>query len=234
MKEAVMPAPQLKTQHNRRFHDFQLEIKSTDGKGEFEGYASVFDVVDSYDEVVAPGAFAQSLKEHAARGTMPALLWQHDPREPIGKWLEMEEDDHGLRCVGQLLIEVDPVAKRAYGHIEAKSISGLSIGYALDKYEVDNDTGIWTLTEIDLWETSIVTFPANGDSRIDTVKDFKSGGTPALRVMERALRDALGLSKSQAKAFLAEGYEGLSGRDAGDDDPLNIADLTQTIRALTL
>lgn len=225
--------PKRRDTTKKHFHDFQLEVKATDGKGEFEGYASVFGVVDSYSDVVAPGAFEASLAAHKANNTMPALLWQHDPREPIGKWLEMEEDEKGLRARGQLLIDDDPMARRAYAHLEAGSVSGLSIGYMLERFEVDVDEGIWTLLEVDLWETSIVTFPANGDARIDTVKAFKSGGMPDCRVLESALRDVLGLSKTQAKAFLSKGYSGLTGRDAEVDALEKLEALTKTISGLT-
>lgn len=148
----------------------QLSVKAVGNTGEFEGYASVFDVVDSYNDVVVAGAFMESLTDHASKGTMPALLWQHKADEPIGKWLEMKEDERGLYCRGQLLIEDDPLAKRAYAHLKAKSVSGLSIGYALKKWAYDEDHGVLELLEIDLWETSIVTFPANEQARVDEVK----------------------------------------------------------------
>jgi HK97 family phage prohead protease len=84
--------------------DFCLDVKATDeDSGTFEGYASVFDVKDSYNEVVLPGAFADSLKTHFRQGTMPALLWQHDPSQPIGVWDDLAEDGKGLRGKGRLL-----------------------------------------------------------------------------------------------------------------------------------
>ena len=64
--------------------DFAFELKSLKEDGSFDGYGSVFGVKDSYDEIVAAGAFAESLASHKAAGTMPALLWQHRSGEPCG------------------------------------------------------------------------------------------------------------------------------------------------------
>lgn len=172
--------------------DFGLKIKAVDGKGIFEGYGSVFDVVDSYNDVVVAGAFKESLARHAEKGTMPALLWQHKHDEPIGRWLEMYEDDHGLYMKGELLIDDDPLAARAYAHLKAGSVSGLSIGYALNKWAYDEEKGVLELLEVDLWETSIVTFPANEDARIGEVK--------TTRDLERVLRATGRCSRAEAKA----------------------------------
>jgi len=84
--------------------DFPLEIKSfDDGAGVFEGYASVFGVLDSYGEKVAPGAFVDSLARHRRDGTAPIMLWHHNPGDVIGVWTDIAEDGKGLRVVGRLL-----------------------------------------------------------------------------------------------------------------------------------
>ena len=195
--------------------DIPLTIKSVSDAGEFEGYGSVFGVKDSYSDIVMPGAFTKSL---ASR--MPALLWQHDMKEPIGIYTEVREDDVGLYVKGRLLVEADPMAKRAHAHMKAGSLSGLSIGFVLNDYEYDKDKGAFLLKEIDLWEVSLVTFPANDEARISDVKSlFERGETPPPSKVERALRD-VGFSGTQAKAFMAKGYSSLSPRDAAPDDAL--------------
>ncbi|WP_340619194.1 HK97 family phage prohead protease, partial [Xenorhabdus entomophaga] len=77
--------------------------------GEFEGYGSVFGVKDSYDDIVLPGAFANTLKQWNEKGSLPALLWQHRMDEPIGIYTEMKEDETGLYLRGRLLIDDDPL-----------------------------------------------------------------------------------------------------------------------------
>lgn len=193
--------------------DGKFEIKAVDDKGAFEGYGSVFGVEDSYGDIVDPGAFKESLSRHKKSGTMPALLWQHDAREPVGLWESMKEDSHGLHVRGRLLVDDDPVARRAHAHLKAGSVSGLSIGFMLKKYEIDEDEEVTHLKEIDLWETSIVTFPANDAARVSVVKSLTGGETPAPAAVEAALRETLGLTRRQAKAFMSEGYQSLLLRD---------------------
>ncbi|KEY58498.1 HK97 family phage prohead protease [Serratia sp. DD3] len=196
--------------------DVPLKLKSVSDTGEFEGYGSVFGVKDSYGDIVIPGAFVKSLDNWKAKGSQPAMLWQHKSDEPIGVYTEMREDDVGLFVKGRLLIDDDPLAKRAHAHMKAGSITGLSIGYMLNDWEYDRAKDAFILKEIDLWEVSPVTFPSNDEARVSDVKSaFSRGETPSPKSIERVLRDA-GLSRSQAKAFMAEGYGALSQRDADD------------------
>lgn len=200
--------------------DMPLTIKSVSDSGEFEGYGSVFGVEDSYGDVVVRGAFAASLAKWQEKGRLPALLWQHNMSEPIGIYTEMREDDTGLFVKGRLLIDADPLAKRAHGHMKAGSLSGLSIGYMLDDYDYDKEKGIWILKAIDLWEVSLVTFPANDEARISDVKSLlERGETPPPSKVEKALRE-VGFSGTQAKAFMAKGYSAITPREAGVDEAL--------------
>lgn len=102
--------------------DVPLSLKSVSDSGEFEGYGSVFGVKDSHDDVVMSGAFAASLRAWSDRKALPALLWQHRMDEPIGVYTEMKEDDVGLYVRGRLLIDDDPLAKRAHAHMKAGSL----------------------------------------------------------------------------------------------------------------
>lgn len=115
--------------------DIPLKLKSVSDSGEFEGYGSVFGVKDSYDDVVVPGAFSKSLQSWREKNALPAMLWQHQMDEPIGVYTEMKEDDVGLYVKGRLLIDDDPLSKRAYAHMKAGSLTGLSIGYMLKDWE---------------------------------------------------------------------------------------------------
>lgn len=194
---------------HKKFLDAPLEIKALSEDGSFEGYGSVFNEVDAYGERVAPGAFAQSIREKGPKGV--ALLWQHNAREPIGVYTEMREDDRGLYVKGKLALKTQR-GMEAYELMKMEAVTGLSIGFMPQTYENDEESGVITLTRVDLWETSIVTFPANDAARVSAVKAFGSGETPEPKVLERALRMELGMSKQQAKAFMADGFKGL-------DDP---------------
>ncbi|OAT74901.1 primosome assembly protein PriA [Mangrovibacter phragmitis] len=195
--------------------DVPLKLKSVSDAGEFEGYGSVFGVKDSFDDIVVPGAFSNSLAGWKSKNALPSMLWQHQMSEPIGIYTEMREDDVGLYVKGRLLIDDDPLARRAHAHMKAGSLTGLSIGYVLKDWEYDRTKEAFLLKDIDLWEVSPVTFPSNDEARVSGVKSaFARGELPDQKTVERVLRD-VGLSRTQAKAFMAGGYGELSRRDAG-------------------
>lgn len=179
---------------------FAFEVRSAGENGEIEGYGSVFGVKDTWDDIVAPGAFSASLAEHKAAGSMPAMLWQHDQWEPIGVWTEMMEDEKGLRVKGQIVMETEK-GKAAYALLKKGALKGLSIGFVSKEWSYDADAEVRTLTAVDLWEVSLVTFPANGKATIDTVKSTV-GRIDAPKDAERLLREA-GFSKADATAFVS-------------------------------
>ena len=185
----------MKTKH----FDVGFEIKAVNADGTVEGYGSVFGVRDNYDDVIAKGAFVQSLKDHKAAGTMPAMLWQHDADKPIGVWTEMVEDEKGLRINGQLAMETVK-GKEAHALLKMGALNGLSIGFMSKEWAYDRETEVRTLTAIDLWEVSLVTFPANEKARVTNVKSADELQAP--KDAEKVLRDA-GFSKSDATAFVS-------------------------------
>ncbi|WP_119689693.1 HK97 family phage prohead protease [Acinetobacter soli] len=197
-----------------KYLNVPLKIKSVSDSGEFEGYASVFDVIDSYGDVVVKGAFKKTLEAWKKRDDLPPILWQHNMYEPIGPFTHMEEDDYGLFVRGKLLVDDDPLAKRALAHMKAGSVKGMSIGYLTVDAEYHKQDDLYYLKEIDLWEASIVTFPANTQAKITDVKQLiLKGEIPSPASFEKALRDVMGLSQKQAKAFMSKGYSALSQRD---------------------
>lgn len=130
--------------------------------GHFTGYASLFGVPDLGRDVVAPGAFAQSL---AARGVAGVrMLWQHDPAEPVGRWLSLREDARGLRVAGQLNLAVQR-ARELDALLRDGSLDGLSIGFRTLRARPERG-GNRRLEAIDLWEISLVTFPLQAGARI--------------------------------------------------------------------
>lgn len=200
--------------------DFSIgELKfSTDATAmSFEGYGAVFGNVDSYGDVIQPGAFADSLAGSKRSGQWPAMLLQHggffgDDQTPIGIWTDMAEDGKGLWVQGKLA----PTARGQDIYALLKmtprpAISGLSIGYVAKEWTARSkpDEPRRTLKKVDLLEISIVTMPANPKARISTVK---SEFTP--RDAEKVLRDA-GLSRAEARRFIHGGYNALAQRDAG-------------------
>jgi HK97 family phage prohead protease len=134
--------------------------------GEFEGYASLFNLPDLGRDVIEPGAFARSLARRGPSGIR--LLWQHDPSEPLGHWLSLIEDQRGLKVRGRLAMAVKR-AREVHALMRAGAVDGLSIGFRTIRSRAD-PRGQRRLLEIDLWEISIVTFPLLPQARITGVK----------------------------------------------------------------
>ncbi len=131
--------------------------------GIFTGYASIFGEPDQGGDIVMPGAFAGSINRKGADGLR--LLFQHDPKEPIGRILHLKEDQKGLWVRGQLISQV-PRAKALDALICNGALNGLSIGFRTIRAGKDRNSGHRRLFQVDLWEISIVTFPMMEKARI--------------------------------------------------------------------
>lgn len=148
-----------------------FELKEIGVDGTFTGYASVFNNVDFGSDVIATGAFAKTLAKRPPAKVK--MLWQHDPAQPIGVWESMTEDKRGLLVKGRLLTKQDiPMADQAYALLKAGALDAMSIGFNIPAggYTYNAKTGVRTITEADLWEVSLVTFPMNDRARITSVK----------------------------------------------------------------
>ncbi|MBY0407102.1 MAG: HK97 family phage prohead protease, partial [Rickettsiales bacterium] len=120
-------------------------------------------------------------------------LWQHQQEEPIGVFSQIAEDANGLYVQGRLLLDIQR-AREAHALLKEGAISGLSIGYSPVRYRIDEATGVRKLAEVELWEISLVTFPANEAAQVTVVKGAdwrqwqKSGQLVALsEALDRAL-----------------------------------------------
>jgi len=150
------------------------------------GYASLFGIPDQGGDIVQKGAYAGSLARLMAGGRGVKMLWQHDPAQPIGLWSEAREDARGLWVSGHILTDV-PRGREAAALLGAGAIDGLSIGYRTLKSQRTPD-GLRVLTEIELWEVSLVTFPMQSEARVMAKSDQPQPDTWA--DLARLLRQA--------------------------------------------
>lgn len=181
--------------------------REPDQDGVFEGYASVFGIVDQGMDVVERGAFRKSLGTRKVK-----MLWQHDMSQPIGVWDEIYEDERGLFVRGRLLKEVEK-GREAMALLRAGAIDSMSIGYRTMEAIPEGDGRVRKLTEVDLFEISLVTFPMLPDAKVTNVKSITTE-----RDFERFLRDA-GYSRKDAVAITLHGFKALlKQRDAGEDE----------------
>lgn len=207
--------------------DCELKFKQVGEAFQFEGYASVWGRVDSYGDTVLRGAFLDSLEKER----MPLMLYGHAASRVIGKWIKMIEDEKGLYVVGEL----------TPGHSEAKdiealmkhgAISGLSIGGYTTEYEDKTERGR-IIKQFDLLEVSLVSMPAEDEARVDPAS-FKSrlNDCSSIKEIEALLRDAAGLSRSNATAIVAK-LRSLLRRDADNkvEEKDDLAALADFIRS---
>ena len=186
---------------------FELK-REPDQDGTFEGYASVFDIVDNGLDVVNRGAFTKSLDRRK-----PKLLWQHDMAQPIGVWDEIKEDERGLHVKGRISKDVQKGAE-AMALLKMGAIDSMSIGYRTVQAVKEGNGSVRRLVELDLFEVSLVTIPMLDAATVTDVKSIKT-----VREFEKALRDA-GFSQREAKAIAADGFKGLAEhRDDVEDEP---------------
>jgi HK97 family phage prohead protease len=158
--------------------DFTRSAAAILPDGTVEGYASLFGELDQARDMVMPGAFEASLRRRGVRRV--PMLFQHDPSEPVGVWLELREDIHGLYARGRLIPEVVR-ARELLALLTAGTADGLSIGFRTVKGRIDPKTRIRKLEAIDLWEISIVTFPLLPGARVRAVKEARSPSRSSFR-----------------------------------------------------
>lgn len=173
-----------------------FEIKKLSNTGKFTGYGSVFFKKDYSGDVVVPGAFLDSLAQHKANKSNPALLLHHDHSRPCGVYDVLQEDQAGLYVEGRLLLETND-GKEAFELLKGKALNGLSIGYHIVDSEYDQKSKATILKKLDLWEISLVTFPANDSARVTGVK--------TAREFEGMLCN-LGFSRNQARNIACVGF----------------------------
>lgn len=146
------------------------EVKNTRQQGFISGYASVFGHLDDQGDRVIQGAFSASLKNIQKNNKWPKMLWQHDPKEPIGQWTKIQQDDQGLYVEGKLLLELQK-GREAYALLKEGVIDGLSIGYRVIEAHKSQFAEERLLSQLDLLEVSLVTFAANSKAKVLEIKD---------------------------------------------------------------
>ena len=200
----------------------------------FTGYGAVFGNVDSYGDVIEAGAFSKFLADvKSGNQPWPAMLSQHggwqmsaEDMTPIGVWTDFAEDGHGLKVTGQLAdtprgLEMYKLMKMS----PRPASDGMSIGYIAKEWEPRSkpEDPKRKLKRIDLIEVSMVTRPANGKARVESVKNDWTE-----RDFERLLTRDAGLSRSEALVVINQGFKSLIAmRDAGSAE---LAELYEAVK----
>jgi HK97 family phage prohead protease len=153
--------------------DFSMKVKALDeSAGTFTGLASTYGgPPDLQGDIIEPGAYKQAIQ---SQGSGVSLLWAHQQSEPLGL-AKISDSSAGLVVNGSMVM-ADPAAQRAYAHLKAGSIKGLSIGFNLPPEATGkvshNPDGTRTIREVILWEISLVAIPANPRAQVTFVKSL--------------------------------------------------------------
>lgn len=172
-------------------YSFPVEIKEISEDGTFTGIASVYGVEDLGGDVIDRGAFKKTLNENA---TVP-ILWQHNREEVIGEG-SLKEWQGKILVEGRLDLE-DETAEKAYRKMKKRLVKGLSIGFQTIKSTWEEIEGrmIRHITELKLWEVSVVTFPMLPAAQVTRVKSAEQ------QAIESRLREL----EAQVSALTAKG-----------------------------
>ncbi|MBZ0123837.1 MAG: HK97 family phage prohead protease [Roseovarius sp.] len=198
----------------RHTHEIRLsvpfEVKASASEaGNIEGLASPFGgSPDAYGDVIAPGAFSETLAQHRASNTRPAFLWAHDISRPVGTWTDLSEESDGLHVAGRFNLDTE-AGRDAFAHVRGGSATGLSIGYRVPPGgAVKNPDGGRTLAKLELLEVSLVAVPAAPAAQLRQVKSIAD--------LESLLRGA-GLARGAAKKLARGGWPALVDPDETDE-----------------
>lgn len=139
-------------------------------EGYFAVFNSIYNIFDGAEEVIAPGAFANTI------GDDVRALIDHETMYVLGRTtadtLELREDDIGLW--GTILINPnDQDAMNVYARIARGDVSQCSIGFEIVREEAEFLDGVtrWTIEEVKLYEVSVCTFPAYSETSVKARKD---------------------------------------------------------------
>lgn len=209
----------------KHFKDFDVQYKD-EGTGSIEGYASTWiRKADSWGDVVAKGAFTKTLKERWNGGEGIPFLWSHkmdDLKAFIGT-AAADEDDKGLHFIATF--DDTEEAQKVRQLYKDGRLRKFSFAYDVLKsgmVTLEDGSKANELQELDLFEISAVTVPANDDA---SVVDVKSGRRNS-KADEDKLKNVVTLLDEAKKALQElldtddqeDGEDGTEG-NAGAKDP---------------
>ena len=229
-------------------HDVQLrsslDVRVTEHVDGFSGYAATFWVADSYGTAMAPGSFKRSIKQ---RGDRIPVLWNHNPDTPVGKHLEIKEDQKGL-YVNIGIADDGAEGTTLLSRLRFGVPLGMSFGFRrIQSRAGTNDdpidlsylpkgvkkTDIEVYTENAYWESSPVTFPANETATIDAIRSLRSdidaGALASL--IEHIRAGSLSDEHAALVADLVAAFNDRSDPDPGTPTPLPETSARHRIRA---
>ncbi len=189
----------------KKFMTVPFELKQTDeedGEGlfTFEGFASTFGNLDLDKDIIDNGAFKKSLAKRT-----PKLLWQHSMDEPLGVFTLIEERESGLFVKAKMPLEDTFVSGRVRPQVKIGSITSMSIGFFIVESTFNRETEIRNIHEVELFEISLVSIPANPQAVITSFKraDMDDFFKLSLKEQEELFTTGVKFSQRTAKELVS-------------------------------
>ena len=194
-----------------------MEFKYDQQTGEFSCYANVKNVIDHAMDRTVDGCFVKSIEGHQKNGTMPKMLWMHNPWElPVGKWTEMREDSKGLFMRGKLSktsmgSDIEVLAKDG-------ALDSFSIGYIVNDERWNGSKNCNDLLDVDVKEVSWVNFACNEASLLQDIKAGLTDGHLPSKAELREILKTTGLMSKRAIERITAAYNPEIGNDEPSDE----------------
>ena len=151
-------------------------FKMDNNTGEFTCYGNIKGNIDHARDRTLDGAYQKSIEQHMKNGTMPKMFWMHNAHSiPVGKWIEMREDEKGLFMRGKLFTK-SPEAIAIHEAASEGALDSFSIGYIEVDSKYNSSHGCNDLIELDIKEVSWVTFACNEASLLQSIKSHMDDG----------------------------------------------------------
>ena len=179
-----------------KYKDFALRKSADDTEkdsGTISGYFSTYDrIPDSYGDVIAPGAFTDTIKAREESGHPFPLCWNHDLDQIIGKVDSIEDTEKGPLMTASFFDT--PLAQEKREIVKSGVVYQFSFAYDVQGWErltaEEEKAGIMNvLTKLDLFEVSIVPIPANQNAVMTEIK----AGRRNSKKDEDAIKQAIAL-----------------------------------------
>ena len=153
-----------KNRMGMQFKTFEIKEFEPESR-KISGYAAIFNNKDKVSDILLKGCFSKSIEERGPQSTANdkiILLWQHDQREPLGRIMELKEDDRGLYF--EAVIDEIELGDRAIKQLESGTLNQFSIGfnYVWENVEYDSERDAYIVKEVKLHEISVVSIGCNG------------------------------------------------------------------------
>lgn len=210
-----------------------IDVSASTEARTFSGYGSIFRNVDYGGDVVLPGAFSKSLREHEDAGTRPLMFYQHDPSKVPGMWTEVREDARGLFVKGTFA--KTQLGDEARELLRMGAIDGLSIGFQTVRADYDAN-GNRRLQELSLREVSIVSMPMNPKAQVSTSsvkRNELAASITDIRQYETLCREIFGLSRTTARRLANKTWPHYTEAVHGEAAAVEITNITDELSAAT-